>query len=65
MSSNEYMFETLRCDFELNHIKGDYLIVFRFMEELRTIAHTYPQKNLALSNLQMESWRSRKDAVVI
>ena len=38
------MFETLRYDFELNHIQGDYLIVFRFMEELRTIAHTYPQK---------------------
>ena len=38
------MFTTLRYDFEQNHIQGDYLIVFKFMEELRTIAHTYPQK---------------------
>lgn len=38
------MFTTLRYDFEQNHIRGDYLVVFRFMEELRTIAHTYPQK---------------------
>lgn len=38
------MFTTLRYDFEQNHIQGDYLVVFRFMEELRTIAHTYPQK---------------------
>ena len=38
------MFTTLRYDFEQNRIKGDYLVVFRFMEELRTIAHTYPQK---------------------
>lgn len=38
------MFTTLRYDFEQNHILGDYLVVFRFMEELRTIAHTYPQE---------------------
>lgn len=38
------MFTTLRYDFEQNHIQGDYLVVFRFMEELRTIAHTYPLK---------------------
>ena len=38
------MFTTLRYDFEQNHIQGDYLVVFRFMDELRTIAHTYPQK---------------------
>ena len=38
------MFTTLRYDFEQNSIQGDYLVVFRFMEELRTIAHTYPQK---------------------
>lgn len=38
------MFTTLRYDFEQNHIQGDYLVVFRLMEELRTIAHTYPQK---------------------
>ena len=38
------MFTTLRYDFEQNHIQGDYLVVFKFMEELRTIAHTYPQK---------------------
>lgn len=40
------MFTTLRYDFEQNHIRGDYLIVFRFMEELRVIAHTYPQKKI-------------------
>ena len=40
------MFATLRYDFEQNRIKGDYLVVFRFMEELRTIAHTYPQKEI-------------------
>lgn len=38
------MFTTLRYDFEQNHIKGDYLVVFKLMEELRTIAHAYPQK---------------------
>ena len=38
------MFTTLRYDFEQNHIKGDYLVVFQLMEELRMIAHTYPQK---------------------
>ena len=38
------MFTTLRYDFEQNCIKGDYLVVFNFMEELRAIAHTYPQK---------------------
>lgn len=38
------MFTTLRYDFEQNYIQGDYLVVFKFMEELRTIAHTYPQK---------------------
>jgi len=38
------MFTTLRYDFEQNHIQGDYLVVFSFMEELRMIAHTYPQK---------------------
>lgn len=25
-------------------IQGDYLVVFRFMDELRAIAHTYPKK---------------------
>lgn len=38
------MFTTLRYDFEQNHIQGDYLVVFRLMEELRAQAHTYPQK---------------------
>ena len=38
------MFTTLRYDFEQNRIQGNYLVVFSFMEELRTIAHTYPQK---------------------
>ena len=38
------MFTTLRYDFEQNHINGDYLAVFELMEELRAIAHTYPQK---------------------
>lgn len=37
------MFSILRYDFEQNRITGDYLVVFRFMEELHTIAHTYPQ----------------------
>lgn len=36
------MFTTLRYDFEQNHIHGDYLVAFKLMEELRTIAHTYP-----------------------
>lgn len=39
------MFTTLRYDFELNHIRGNYLIIFKLMEKLRTIAHTYSQKN--------------------
>ena len=38
------MFSTLRYDFEQNRIQGNYLVVFGFMEELRTIAHTYLQK---------------------
>lgn len=38
------MFTTPRYDFELNHIRGDYLLVFQMMEELRAIAHIYPQK---------------------
>jgi hypothetical protein len=38
------MFTTLRYDFEQNQIKGDYLIVFELMEELKTIAYAYPQK---------------------
>ena len=38
------MFSTLRYDFEKNHIWGDYLAVFELMEELRAIAHAYPQK---------------------
>lgn len=39
------MFKTLRYDFEQNHVQGEYLVVFKLMEELRIIAHTYPQKN--------------------
>lgn len=38
------MFTTLRYNFEQNRIQGDYLVVFRLMEELKTIAHTYPQR---------------------
>lgn len=38
------MFTTLRYDFEQNRIQGDYLVVFRLMEELKAIAHTYPQQ---------------------
>ena len=38
------MFTTLRYDFEQNRIQGDYLVVFRLMEVLKTIAHTYPQR---------------------
>ncbi len=37
------MLSKQRYDFEQNHIVGNYLVVFRFMEELHTIAHTYPQ----------------------
>lgn len=37
------VFETLRYDFELNHIKGSYLILFDFMEELKTISNSYPK----------------------
>lgn len=37
------MFTTLRYDFEQNYIQGDYLVIFELMEELRRIAHTYPQ----------------------
>ena len=39
------MFTMLRYGFEQNHIKGDYLVVFKLMEELRTIAHTYTLKS--------------------
>lgn len=46
LSTIKDMFTTLRYDFEQNCIKGDYLVVFRFMEELRTVAHTYPQKKV-------------------
>lgn len=38
------MFTTLRYDFEQTHIQGDYLAVFKLMEELKTIAHAYPQR---------------------
>ena len=38
------MFTMLRYDFEQNHIEGDYLAVFDLMEELKIVAHTYPQK---------------------
>ena len=37
-------FETLRYDFELNHVQGDYLILFEFMEVLKEISHSYPMK---------------------
>ena len=40
------MFTTLRYDFEQNWIRGDYLAVFGLMEELKVIAHTYPQRKV-------------------
>jgi len=40
------LFTELRYDFELNHIQGDYLIVFKIMEKLKTISHRYPTKNI-------------------
>lgn len=38
------IFTRLRYDFEQNRISGDYLLVFELMEELKTVAYTYPQK---------------------
>lgn len=40
------IFIILRYDFEKNHIQGDYLVIFELMEELRIIAHKYPEINL-------------------
>lgn len=40
------LFTTLRYDFELNHVQGDYLAVFKIMEKLKTISHRYPTKNI-------------------
>lgn len=54
------MFTTLRYDFEQNHIQGDCLVVFRFVEKLRTIAHTYPQKKAgAVKYAIMEFFKNR------
>ena len=39
-------FETLRYNFELNHVQGDYLILFEFMEILKEISHSYPLKEM-------------------
>lgn len=38
------VFETLRYDFELNSIQGEYPMVFELMEILRAISNGYPQK---------------------
>lgn len=40
------IFTTLRYDFELSHINGEYLVIFQLMEELRTICHSYPQEKV-------------------
>ncbi len=40
------IFTTLRYDFELNHIKGNYLIVFKLMEILKTMSNRYDKKNV-------------------
>lgn len=36
-------FETIRYDFELNHIQGDYFVLFDLMEELKKICDSYPK----------------------
>lgn len=40
------LFETLRYDFELNHIQGDYFAIFDLLKKLREISHRYPKKNV-------------------
>lgn len=37
------LFEKLRYDFECNHIDGEYLLVFKFMEEIKELSHKYPE----------------------
>lgn len=44
LPSIKKMFETFRYDFELNHIQGEYLIVFKLMDTLREISHSYPKR---------------------
>ena len=36
-------FESLRYDFELNHIQGNYLVLFELMDELKKICNNYPE----------------------
>lgn len=38
------LFMTLRYDFELNQIQGDYFIIFDLMEALSNISNSYPKK---------------------
>lgn len=40
-------FEILRYDYELNHIKGQYLLLFDLMDELKKISDSYPKKTIA------------------
>ncbi len=37
------VFKALRYDYELNHIQGDYLILFDLMDELKIISDGYPR----------------------
>lgn len=40
------VFEDLRYDYELNHIEGNYLLLFDLMEELKIISDSYPKKTV-------------------
>lgn len=37
------LFMILRYDFECNHIGGEYFLVFKLMEILKEISHSYPK----------------------
>ena len=41
------VFEELRYDFELNHIDGNYFVLFDLMEELSAISNNYPKQSVS------------------
>ena len=41
------VFEELRYDFELNHIDGNYFVLFDLMEELSVISNNYPEQSVS------------------
>ena len=41
------VFEELRYDFELNHIDGNYFVLFDLMEELSVISNNYPKQSVS------------------